>query len=421
VIRYFILAAQNSLAAGILTSLLYSLFSGNVKWRKRIGQGCAAGAVLALVVAFLRRTTALINRTRLNTYILSAAFVAALLFFCLYRLFRGKDYSPQREKSETTFGTFLFLTAAFLEAALLFHALPDIFLYPTEFVLAGQSVISTEFLFKFIGFAAGLLLSVLVSFGIFKSASALGERTAGIFLFAALAVNMLNQLTAVVQFLLARRIIPMNRYLFGIIVVAVNYNIVFLYALMSIAVLVLLVLFIRYFHPRLEYKNPAELRKLKAGIRYRRRWAFTAVSGCVCLLLSFTVLRAWNERGVVLSPAESMTVAGGEIQIPITQVEDGHLHRFAWNASDGTEVRFIVIKKSAAAYGVGLDACDICGNTGYYERKDEVICRLCDVVMNKSTIGFKGGCNPVPLGYFVRDGGMIVQLSDLENEKGRFK
>jgi uncharacterized membrane protein len=418
VVRYFILAAQNSLAAGILSAFLYSFFPGSGEWRKRIGQGCAAGAALALLVAFLKRTTALINRTRLNACILTAAIIAAVLFFCLYRSFQRKaDDSPRRKKT----GRLLFLTAAFLEAALLFYALPDIFLYPAEFVLAGQSIVSTEFLFKFIGFAAGFLLSALVSLGIFKSASALGEKTARVFLFAALAVNMLNQLTVIVQFLLARRIIPMNRHLFSVIVIAVNNSIVFLYVLIAAAALVPLVLFVKYFSPRLEYKNPAELRKLKAGIRRNRRWAFTAVLGCVSLVLSFTVLRAWNERGVVLSPAEPMTVADGEIRIPITQVDDGHLHRFAWNASDGTEVRFIVIKKSAAAYGVGLDACDICGNTGYYERKDEVICRLCDVVMNKSTIGFKGGCNPVPLAYSVRDGGMIVQLSSLENEKGRFK
>jgi uncharacterized membrane protein len=418
VVRYFILAAQNSLAAGILSALLYSLFPGSGEWRKRIGQGCAAGAALALAAAFLRRTTTLINRTRLNAYILTAAVIAGILFFCLYCLFRRKTGDSSRR--EKTAGL-CFLTAAFLEAALLFYALPDIFLYPAEFVLVDQSIISTEFLFKFIGFAVGLLLSALVSFGIFKSASALGEKTARIFLFAALAVNMLNQLTVVVQFLLARRIIPMSMRLFGIIVILVNNSIVFLYVLIGITALVPLVLFVKYLRPRLEYKNPAERRKLKAGIRNKRRWAFTAVFGCASLVLSFTVLRAWNERGVVLSPAEPMTVAGDKIQIPVTQVDDGHLHRFAWNAPDETEVRFIVIKKSAAAYGVGLDACDICGNTGYYERKDEVICRLCDVVMNKSTIGFKGGCNPVPLAYSVRDGSMIIQLSDLENEKGRFK
>jgi uncharacterized membrane protein len=84
-------------------------------------------------------------------------------------------------------------------------------------------------------------------------------------------------------------------------------------------------------------------------------------------------------------------------------------------------MRFIVIKKNAVAYGVGLDACDICGPTGYYERKGEVICRLCDVVMNISTIGFKGGCNPVPLAYTLRSGDMVINVEDLETERNRFK
>jgi uncharacterized membrane protein len=144
-------------------------------------------------------------------------------------------------------------------------------------------------------------------------------------------------------------------------------------------------------------------------------------AGFVLSVVSVTVIKDYTRRGVELSPAESMTIAGEEILIPITQVEDGHLHRFAYTASDNTEVRFIVIKKNAAAYGVGLDACDICGATGYYERKDAIICRLCDVVMNISTIGFKGGCNPVPLAYSLRSGHMVIETVNLENEKTRFK
>jgi uncharacterized membrane protein len=144
-------------------------------------------------------------------------------------------------------------------------------------------------------------------------------------------------------------------------------------------------------------------------------------AGLAFSVFALTALKWYTARGVELSPAEPMTLAGEEILIPITQVEDGHLHRFVYTASDNTEVRFIVIKKNDAAYGVGLDACDICGPTGYYERKNEVICRLCDVVMNKSTIGFKGGCNPVPLAYTLRSGSMVIETINLENEKTRFK
>jgi uncharacterized membrane protein len=116
-----------------------------------------------------------------------------------------------------------------------------------------------------------------------------------------------------------------------------------------------------------------------------------------------------------------MAIQGTQIIIPLEKVEDGRLHRYNYTAAETIEMRFIVIRKNEAAYGVGLDACDICGPTGYYERKDEVICRLCDVVMNKSTIGLKGGCNPVPLAYTLRGGNMVIETADLEKERGRFR
>jgi uncharacterized membrane protein len=46
---------------------------------------------------------------------------------------------------------------------------------------------------------------------------------------------------------------------------------------------------------------------------------------------------------------------------------------------------------------------------------------LCDVVMNIATIGFPGGCNPVPLKYRASDGGLIIDTKDLEAEKRRFR
>jgi hypothetical protein len=126
--------------------------------------------------------------------------------------------------------------------------------------------------------------------------------------------------------------------------------------------------------PPPDTRNPAEKRKQKALLR-RQRWncGFTvALLGLAVFVV--TALKAWDRREVALSPPEPFTLHDGEIIIPFERIEDGRLHRFAWNASDNTEVRFIVIKKSASGWGVGLDACDICGNTGYYERRDGVIC-----------------------------------------------
>ena len=42
------------------------------------------------------------------------------------------------------------------------------------------------------------------------------------------------------------------------------------------------------------------------------------------------------------------------------------------------------------------------------------MCKLCDVVMNKGTIGFKGGCNPIPVKYIVHDRKIKIALSDLD-------
>ena len=41
--------------------------------------------------------------------------------------------------------------------------------------------------------------------------------------------------------------------------------------------------------------------------------------------------------------------------------------------------------------------------------------------MNRGTIGFPGGCNPVPLVYMIHDGKIKIYLSDLERESYRFK
>jgi hypothetical protein len=70
---------------------------------------------------------------------------------------------------------------------------------------------------------------------------------------------------------------------------------------------------------------------------------------------------------------------------------------------------------------VGLDACDICGPSGYYQRGNQIVCKLCDVVINIATIGFPGGCNPVPLRFSIARSSMIILTKDLDAEAPRFQ
>jgi uncharacterized membrane protein len=381
---------------------------------KRMIQGCLTGTVLALILAILRRTTTLINRSYWNMWILSVAFITGLLFIIFFWRAGKKRLSKQ---GAGVFGTVSFL----LMGALFFYTLPTLFLYLTEFVLPGESIFSTEFLFKFIGFALGIGIVLLAGIGVFKAGIALPSRFTASLLILSLILVLLDHGAAVIQVLLARRIIPMIRWLFKIVVAAAGYKTVLLYLLIGMSLLMAVVLCLRSLRPQGVYRNPAELRKIRAAMHKRRRWSGVISVLALGSVFILTGLKAYTRREVVLSPAEPMTIAGVEILIPLEQVQDGHLHRFAYITKENTEVRFIVIKKNASAYGVGLDACDICGATGYYERKDEVICRLCDVVMNKSTIGFKGGCNPVPLAYTTQGGKLVIALTHLEAEAHRFK
>ena len=160
--------------------------------------------------------------------------------------------------------------------------------------------------------------------------------------------------------------------------------------------------------------NPAEGRLCRARSRLYRSMAGTAAIGYLCGALLITVGVAYASQEVELSAPESYSVVDDQVSVNLADISDGHLHRFEYTTSGGVKVRFIVIQKSGSSFGVGLDACEICGPSGYYEKDGKVICKLCEVAMNIATIGFKGGCNPIPIEYKVSNGTLTVPISALE-------
>jgi uncharacterized membrane protein len=415
-LKYLIQVVEDSLTTGILLAMLFTLvhISNKEKLKDGLFWGFVAGVASALILSVLKYTTVLINREYFNIGILSVAILAEIVFYMLSWGVLRKRTPEIREKIWN-------IINAILTASLLLYCLPDIFLYPTEFVMSGESMLSTDFLFKTIGYLGGLFIVGLSGFALYKAGTDLSYNLVRALLTAGLVVNMVNQSATIVQFLLARRIIAMSKWLFAVIKPVINYHEYFLYALMLMTILLPLMLWLKSLHPEETYANPAQHRKIRAAARRQRRWCAMVAAGYILAVLSLTVIKAYDGREAVLSPAEPMRIVGNAVVIPLENINDGHLHRFVYRATDGTEVRFIVIKKNTVAFGVGLDACDICGPTGYYERKNEVVCKLCDVVMNVTTIGFKGGCNPVPLAYTLEGGKMVIQAQNLENEKNRFQ
>ena len=94
------------------------------------------------------------------------------------------------------------------------------------------------------------------------------------------------------------------------------------------------------------------------------------------------------------------------VRIPVASVNDGNLHRFAID-DQGVHVRFIVIAKPDHTLAVAYDACAICGTQGYYQKGNEIICKNCSSEIVISSIGTRGGCNPIPLQSHI-DGETLV-------------
>ena len=108
----------------------------------------------------------------------------------------------------------------------------------------------------------------------------------------------------------------------------------------------------------------------------RRRvlaWSIALGAG---LTTTYTVGKKIAEAVPELSPIEASVIDGPHVKVDLQLVSDGHLHRFAYPSSGGTEVRFIVIQKNPTSFGTGLDACEICGPSGYYERDGQGTFRM---------------------------------------------
>ncbi|MDR3216866.1 MAG: Fe-S-containing protein [Clostridiaceae bacterium] len=418
-LKYLIDVINNSLVTGIVIALLTaSVAITDKRMPKRwLILSIAAGVIAAFVLAVLKENTKLVNRNQINAVILIAAIVAVAAFLFFSWKYRGNA------SEKAWFATARYAVSCFLTALLLFYCLPTIFLYPFGFVAVDQSIFSTDFLFKLIGWLLGLFVVIVSALMLFKIAVKMPYGITRLFTTAVFIFNLVKQFATLFQSFFLRGILVSTKAkgLSKFVLEVVNHADVFIYVLITLTLALAVFLWIKGASAERNLPVPAERRKSRAEVRRQRRIIVTLAVGYVFSIVAMTALFAYDNRPVQLSIAERPAVVGDEILISLDSVADGHLYRYVFTASNGKDVRFIIVRKSETTYGVGLDACDICGETGYYERGNEVVCKLCDVVMNKSTIGFKGGCNPVPLSYLVRGGNIVIKTADLEAEKNRFK
>jgi uncharacterized membrane protein len=142
----------------------------------------------------------------------------------------------------------------------------------------------------------------------------------------------------------------------------------------------------------------------------RRRWSGIVGLAMVGFLSTAFVQQSRQPERV---PGEPLAVADGEAAFAAAPLADGRM-RFYEVPVAGHTVRFFALQVGEEVRTC-LDACEICGDKGYYERGPELICRNCTAPIVRTSLGRTGGCNPIPLAHRRRpDGTIAVRAADLE-------
>ena len=391
--------------------------------RGRVIHGAAlgVGVLVSVALAIVKYNTRLIISSHWNHYIYAVVLTLTVLVLLFTILFGRKE----NERAKTG-GMLLCAAGSLLSATLIFYSLPGVLLYPFSFNTMGQGYLSSYYAVRMAGWLGALILLFVYSrllsrcalyikpYGLVPAALNTGLLTFAVYCFGRFFVPWVNR---------AKWLgwpVKYDGAAYGWIgdwmMFTANHSMLFIWIVAGIAAALAVILFRQGTIIKEPYDNPAQLRKLKAR---NRHWRRVAVGVVICLALCviiMTVVKTDDTKQVELSAPESYTVdeEAGVILVPMENVSDGHLHRFEYRTEKNIDVRWIVVKKpNSASFGVGLDACEVCGNAGYFERSSQVICKRCDVVMNINTIGFKGGCNPIPLAYEVKDGNLVFKLSDI--------
>lgn len=401
------------LLAALTVVLTPELVNGWPRASRARMAAAGAGLVAAVVFAVLRATAVLQSRTAVNLPTATLLVIGDLALLAILAVLVART----RWGHEGRFSLAANAVACLVLVLSFFRAAQEVILQLTAFIEPGQTVVSSEMLLRLLGFLGGWVAVSLLAFINVRALRRIPRRAAhltalvfGVAMTAMDGADLVRHLHATHRLQLHgpafRALIWATNNAQGLILITVAA--VFLVPLIGLLATTLA--------PPAAQPNPARARSQRAERRRSRRWVMAAALALGGLALTRTVALAKVNEVPTLSEPEDYALdkAAGQARLALSALADGHLHRYAYVAQDSTEVRFIAILKNGGAYGVGLDACENCGPSGYYEDEGKVICLRCDVAINPATIGFKGGCNPIPLDFTVEGGDLVIATSVLE-------
>ncbi len=422
-LRLFVTVLPGLLPLALLTMGLSATLSVGEGRDKPISSrwrlfGLIFGTVAALVFAFLRASVVINQRNFVNLPALCIAVpldVATIV--CVGA--SGKTVAKWRKNPlplhiSNAIGA---LCLAFT----VFYALPDVILQLTIFVDSSTPPFTSDMLLRALGFILGAAAAICISLMVrsLRTTASIGAFKIAIIL--SLIILLIQHLTSLLQIMQGSILLYIDDFSFSILVWLINNAPLMIMAQICVFLIPAFASLVIGFKTPVVGENPAQIRAKRAFKRKSRRSALAALLAAIVVILTLTAGVSLMNIKPTLTPPEPYELHDGVATINFVQISDGHLHRFQYKAKDGTVMRFIIIKKNGGAYGVGLDACENCGDAGYYEKDGKIICRKCDVAINLATIGFKGGCNPIPFPYKAGGGKITIHTADLDVLSSHFK
>lgn len=396
--------------------------------------GLLGGFVIAGIRSYITNTRRLVGGWKVGTYGYIVCFITFASLIVAFIIFSKRLFnSAKEEQADSLPQTITGVISAVLVASYLYGSMPNVYAYPFKFDTGGNGVLSTEYLFRLGGYLLGIIVCLVAAVASYKLLSIAAKKGCGRLLSASFlllniicAVNVFAKLMAI---LTSRKIID-SVALFQFASESNNNSRWYTYIAFIILLVVSVILWVKSHTVKEPYSTNAQHRKQLVLWRDAKRYSVVTGFCFVMGILCTTLFVQMNTVVIKEAPVEEPVIVKGasgtdeELRVPLETVSDGHLHRFGYTTPDGNPTRFIVVLKqeNTGNYGIGLDACEICGEAGYYENKDgQVVCRKCGVVMNKTTIGMKGGCNPIIIDYDIVDGDIIVPVSEMVKNQSRFK
>ena len=409
----FVPAMEQGLTLGVPLGILFVILRRQPleTYRKGFRTALSWGFWCSIFIVAVRiGTRNAVSREVFEGLAIAIAFLAEMIL--LWRLWRGKGEQEDRLLKASSCAVALTL--------FLYHGM-ELWLMPVGSVISASGMYySMDLLMKLSGFLLGAVFSFVASYLVYQAADALHDRRLLFVFTVQILACMIQQLIFIIQVLMARQYLT-GEALMDVMGPIIDHQSWLIFIIFAAVLVVPLTLFSQPKPERPVDANPAQYRSILAKAIHKRRWGTGVVIALIGMVTASSLGSYIANQKAEIVPAVPVEARDGIVDVPLEELRDGHLHRYVFRASGGEQVRYIVILKSGSAYGVGLDACEICGATGYYERDSQVVCKLCDVQMNKATIGTRGGCNPIPIEYRIEDGKLRVPAEELEKNRKIFR